>query len=125
MATALIIDDAPTVRTILARMVRSAGVDTLEAGDQESAVRICDEYKPDVLFLDLNLGETSGLDVLRDIRERGHTMPVVVVSAERGVHVVREVLEAGVVDFVAKPFLRERVMQAIKKAVPELSFLAS
>ena len=51
-------------------------------------------------------------------------MPVVV-SAERGVRAVREVLEAGVLDFVAKPFLRERVMQAIKKAVPEVSFLAS
>lgn len=125
MATALIIDDAPTVRIILGRMVRSVGLEPLEAGDQESAYEACAEHRPDVVFLDLNLGDVAGLDVLRGIRERGHTMPVVVVSAERGVRMVREVLEAGVVDFVAKPFLRERVLQALKKAVPELSLLAS
>ncbi len=122
MPTALIVDDAPTVRTILARMVRTAGFDTLEAGDEPAALRVCAEHAPDVLFLDLNLGTASGLDVLRALREQGNAIPVIIVSAERAVRVVREALAAGVVDFVAKPFQRDRVLAALKRAVPQSQF---
>lgn len=125
MPSALIVDDAPTVRAVLARMLRLEGIATFEAGDLRTMDAIRDEHHPTVLFLDLNLGEVSGLDVLRSMREQGDQTPVVVVSADRGVRVVQEVLSMGVVDFIAKPFERERVLRALRRAVPELAAIAS
>lgn len=121
--SALIVDDAPTVRVVLGRMLRHAGVDTFEAGDERTMESIREAHQFDVVFLDLNLGNVNGLDLLREMRRRGDRTPVVVVSAGRSVRVVQEVLTAGIVDFIAKPFERERVIRALRRAVPELALI--
>lgn len=70
------------------------------AGDAYEAVDLIDELEPDVLTLDVNMPKMNGLEFLRRIMAQ-HPMPVVVISSSE--NRVLEALEAGAVDFVAKP----------------------
>lgn len=119
MPSALIVDDMAIVRTTLSRIVATVGLEVLEAPDAESALDTYRRETPAVVLLDLHLGATDGLEVPRSLRTLNNSVRVIIVSAERGVATVRDVLEAGAVDFVAKPFVKARVIAARKRAVPE------
>ncbi len=118
MALALIVDDMSIVRTTLGRIVSTVGFEPVEAPDAASALQLYRHRLPDVVLLDLHLGPADGLDVLRSMRTLNDSAPVIVVSGEHGVVVVRDALEAGAVDFVVKPFMKERVIRALNRAVP-------
>lgn len=118
MPTALIADDMAIVHTILGRIVSAAGFTVVEATDAKSASETFGVRAPDVVLLDLNLGAADGLDVLRPLRTADQAARIIVVSAERAAVKVRDVLEAGAVDFVAKPCTKERVTAALKRTVP-------
>lgn len=118
MALALIVDDMSIVRSSLGRIVATVGFEAVEARDAESALHSYTHHGPDVVLLDLHLGAADGLDVLRTMRTLDASAQVIIVSGERGLVVVRDAFEAGAVDFVAKPFMKERVISALKRAVP-------
>ena len=91
----------------------AAEVDTelvAEAADGESAVRVIDETRPDVVLLDVALPECSGFDVLDRIQ---HTPEVVFTTAHRE-HAI-SAFELGAVDYLLKPFARERLSAALQR----------
>lgn len=59
---------------------------------------------PDIMFLDINLPDRSGLDVLRQIRRYDPTAYIVMLSAQNNLNTILEALECGAAGFVAKPF---------------------
>lgn len=81
-ATALIIDDSPTVVAALRKILRSAGYVTRDAGDAEQGLTMLAEIKPDLIFLDIVLPGMNGFGALRVIRKDPTTqhIPVIMVS---------------------------------------------
>ena len=81
-ATALIIDDSPTVVAVLRKILRSAGYVTKDAGDAERGLAIIAEAKPDLIFLDIVLPGMNGFGALRAIRKdpSAQHIPVVMIS---------------------------------------------
>jgi CheY-like chemotaxis protein len=79
----LIIDDDAWIRTILAELLASEGLEILEAGDGRRGLILAEERCPDVILLDLALPGRSGLEVMHDLKRRQPTseIPVIVVSA--------------------------------------------
>ena len=112
----LIADDDRLVRTMLGDLLVELGHSVVAAQDGAEAVRFCDRESPDLLILDFLMPRLSGLDALRQIRER-HGIPAVLITAInqgslRGVDGLDQV--QGLLE---KPFSRKSVEAAIARAV--------
>ena len=111
--TALVVDDEPLARRALLGLV--AEVPWLnavgEAADGQEAVRLLDALTPDLVFLDIQMPELSGLDVL----ERTTHEPAVVFTTAFDTYAVAA-FELGALDYLLKPFGRERFHAALDRA---------
>ena len=110
---ALLIEDEPLARRQLREL--AAGVPWLscvgEAGDGAAAVRAIDELRPDLVFLDIRMPELSGLEVL----ERTEHEPAVIFTTAFDQYAVAA-FELGALDYLLKPFGRERFLAAVDRA---------
>ena len=121
MARVLIVDDDANARLTVVRGLTAQGFETVEAANGEAALSSIESDKPDLVVLDINLPEMSGLDVLREVR-RTHALPVILLTG-RDEEIDRVVgLELGADDYVVKPFsVRElvaRVGSVLRRAQP-------
>lgn len=100
----LIVDDSPTSRAVLSRMVVASGKGVVvgEAANGEEALRLTASLHPDVIILDLEMPRMDGFTFLRLLMARRPT-PVIVVSSNFHKSDVFKALELGALDFVAKP----------------------
>jgi two-component system phosphate regulon response regulator PhoB len=112
--TVLIVDDEQDLRDLVDFNLRQAGYRTRQAAGGASALASCRAERPDIIVLDLNLPDVSGLDVCRTLRAQPNTgdVPIVMLTA-RGGEIDRVVgFEAGADDYVVKPFsVRELVLR--------------
>jgi two-component system phosphate regulon response regulator PhoB len=110
----LIVDDEADLRDLVDFHLRQAGYRTLQAAGGAAALSICNRERPDIVLLDLNLPDVSGVDVCRTLRAQPETrdVPVLMLTA-RGGETDRVVgFEVGADDYVTKPFsLRELVLR--------------
>ena len=100
----LLVEDEPGLVLTLTDRLRSEGYDVGSAGDGPSGLALATRERWDVILLDVMLPGVSGFDVCRDMRQRGVTTPVVMLTA-RG-QVVDKVLglKLGADDYLTKPF---------------------
>jgi DNA-binding NtrC family response regulator len=117
MGQVLVVDDERGVQESL-RLLLKDEHDVVTASSVDEALRVLDGHRPDVILLDLVMPGRSGLDLLRELAERGDGPPVVVVSATRAIPPAIEAMKLGAVDFVTKPFeveaLRIKVRQILE-----------
>jgi diguanylate cyclase (GGDEF)-like protein len=115
----LIIDDNEAIRAALARIVRGAGYECDTAGCSTAARRRLAAGDIDVALCDLRLGSESGVDLLRAIAAEHERTACVAVTGVDDPAVVSDVLAAGAVGYVAKPFkpsdIRIALQQALKR----------
>ncbi len=103
MPLVLIADDSMFQRFMLSKIVREAGYETLEAKNGQECIDLGLEKRPDLVILDLNMPEKSGLDVLSAFREAGCDTPVLVLTADIQ-STTRELCEQlGAAGFLNKP----------------------
>lgn len=115
-ATALIIDDSPTVVAALRKILRSAGYVTKDAGDAEQGLAMIAEAKPDLIFLDIVLPGMNGFGALRAIRKDPSTLHIPVVMISGNEHATEQFYanKIGADDFMKKPFSRFEVFAHIE-----------
>jgi DNA-binding LytR/AlgR family response regulator len=111
----LIVDDEPVARQILREELTLVPTVSLigEAKDGPEAVRMIVDLQPDLVFLDLQMPEFDGFEVVR--RLRGTRLPVIVVVTAFHQHAL-EAFEAGAIDYLLKPVSKERLEKAIDRA---------
>lgn len=114
---ALIIDDSPTVVFALKKILRSAGLITLEALDAETGVEIARTEKPDLIFLDIILPGVNGFAALRTLRRDPLTrhIPVIMISGNEQATELFFGSRIGADDFMKKPFSRFEVFARIER----------
>jgi len=88
-----------------------------EAMNGMSALSFVRDSTPDVVMLDIKMPEMDGLEVLRNLRERGHEMPVIIITGHGDVSTAMEATRAGAFDFLEKPLQRDRVLVSLRNAV--------
>jgi len=120
----LIADDEPVAREILREHAESiAGIEIVgEAGTGAETLQRILELKPDLVLLDLEMPELSGLAVVRSLKGR-HTPIIVFVTAYEQ-HAL-EAFEVGAMDYLLKPVRRERLEKTVEKARRQLPGPAS
>lgn len=120
MATVLIADDSAYARRLLRHALETGGHAVIEADTGMAAIESFFLHQPDVVLLDLTMGDLDGLDVLRRIRELQPAARVIVVSADVQRSTAVNVQAAGATQFIGKPASREVLLDAIAAALDEV-----
>jgi two-component system, chemotaxis family, chemotaxis protein CheY len=117
MKRLLVVDDALFMRKMICGVAAEAGWQVVaEAGDGAEAVALYQQHHPDLVTMDLVMPIMGGLEALRQIRAFDPRAQVVVVTALDQKQSLMESIRDGAIDFIVKPFERERVLALLAKA---------
>ena len=114
MSRILIAEDEARLASFLEKGLRSSGFVTTVVGDGIAAESLARDEDFDLLILDLSLPGKDGLDVLRDLREAGERLPVIVLTARGDPGDRVEGLESGADDYLPKPFHFEELVARVR-----------
>ena len=113
----LVVDDEPAIRRLLRVGLTSEGYAITEAATGREAIVRLDADKPDLVILDLGLPDMSGQELLRQWRERGLTLPIVILSSRTDEAGIVDALEHGADDYVVKPFGMKELAARLRVAL--------
>lgn len=111
------IDDDDAIRASLSFLLKSAG---FPAVAYESAVEFLAQQENvgnGCIITDIRMPEMSGLELVRKLKDRGATAPVIVITGHGDVPLAVEAMKAGVFDFLEKPFDDEALLTAVRSAL--------
>lgn len=112
----LIADDSSTLRKILRGLLEEISPDVIihEASDGAQTLQMVSDYSIDVIFLDVNMPEISGIEALQLLRKKGDNIFVTLMSTEADEAVIAAGSELGSYDFLKKPFGRDEVERILR-----------
>jgi two-component system OmpR family response regulator len=114
---ALIIEDDQTIADFVARGLREAGFAVDLAADGERGLALAADEPYDIAIVDLMLPKRDGLAVIDELRRRGRTTPVLILSARRSVDDRVRGLQAGGDDYLTKPFAFAELLARVQALV--------
>ena len=112
-----VIDDDPDMRGALSKLFHSVG---LRVDAFASAAELLQRELPDIpscFVLDVRLQRSSGLDLHSELRRLGIETPVVFITGYGDIHMSVQAMKAGAVDFLAKPFRDQEILDAVSGAI--------
>ncbi len=114
----LIVDDSSTMRKIVTRSLRQAGLDfdqILEAGDGQQALDLLQNQSVDIILSDINMPNMDGIEFLRQkaANDAIKAIPVVMITTEAGTDILEEAKSLGAAGSIKKPFTPDQVCETI------------
>jgi two-component system chemotaxis response regulator CheY len=105
----LVVDDSGVMRKIIARSLSALGVESIEeASDGKDALETFGDGSGfDLVITDWNMPEMDGLELTKALRGQGATLPIMMVTTEAEKESVLQAIQAGVNDYLVKPFDNE------------------
>jgi DNA-binding response OmpR family regulator len=113
MPRILIAEDDPHIASFIEKGLRANGFNVLLATSGEEAERLGMSGEFDLLILDIGLPDRDGFHVLQDLRAKGKTLPVIILTGRRDRDVVA-FLEEGADDYLPKPFRFEELLARLR-----------
>src|SRR4051794_30140701 len=113
----LIIDDEASIRESLQTLLELEGFTVEVAGTGEEGLSKIAEQPMDLVLLDLALPERSGMEILRDIRDRDPLLPVIMITAYGTVENAVTAMQSGASNFVQKPWDNEKLIADVRAIV--------
>jgi len=110
----LVVEDEPSIRTLLESTLRLTGYEVTSTGTGRSALTETERLVPDLVLLDVTLPDLDGFEVTRRLRAAGNDVPVLFLTARTGLGDRLTGLNAGGDDYVPKPFSIEEVLLRIE-----------
>jgi two-component system chemotaxis response regulator CheY len=112
----LVADDSNTMRKIILRNLQAIGVPSaVEASDGNEAVQTFIPGHFDLVLTDWNMPGKSGLEVVREIRAKDAKIPIIMITTEAEKSRVVQAIQAGVSDYLVKPFTAETLREKLEK----------
>jgi signal transduction histidine kinase len=115
MANVLLVDDEPSIRLTMGEFLKRAGYSVSIAADYDSAAAHNPEDL-DVAVVDINLPGKSGIQLLQKLVSTEIYVPVIMITGEPNVSVIPEIVRAGAYDFIAKPIVKDVLLNAVRRA---------
>lgn len=113
MAKVLLAEDDPTMRSLLRTLLKMEGFEVLTLNEESDVPAAVQREKPDVLLMDVRLGDQNGLEILDAIRrDRGLSNLRVVMTS--GLNMRDECMRQGANAFLLKPFMPDELLKLLK-----------
>jgi two-component system chemotaxis response regulator CheY len=114
----LLVDDSSTMRKIISRSLRQAGLDfgeIYEAGDGQEALVMLEKESIDIVLSDINMPNMNGIEFLREKSNRPSIkdIPVFMISTETGEDIIGEAKSLGAIGALKKPFTPDKVNEVL------------
>lgn len=116
----LVVDDDCTCRSIVQRMLKKLGIRADAASNGLEAISALEEKSYDMVLMDIQMPEMNGIEATKAIRERWPLRPRIIVVSDCSAKTYRGLcLDAGAVEFLAKPAKMAEICAAISRHLPE------
>jgi FixJ family two-component response regulator len=112
-----VVDDDPSIRRAIKRLVESVGLRVEGFGSAQEFLRSQRPDAPSCLVLDIRLPGISGLDFQRELREANIHSPIIFISAHGDIPMTVRAMKAGAVEFLTKPFRDQELLDAIQQGL--------
>jgi len=117
--TILIVDDNREIVAALSDVLKSRGYVVLTAYDGAKGLELAMAQSPDLILLDWNLPELSGMQVLQALRGKGYQAPVILMTVYGSESIAVQAFKLGVRDYIRKPVRMPETLDAVEKALAE------
>ncbi|MCS6859120.1 MAG: response regulator [Abditibacteriales bacterium] len=119
MPKILVVEDEPENQLAIRVILTVEGFEVVSVEDGRLALQAAQEQQPDLILLDVMMPEINGFEVLAQLRQHETTrgIPVIMLTALAQRADVAKAVEAGVDDYVAKPFEPDDLIERIRKAI--------
>lgn len=112
----LIVDNVKFIRDLIRSTLANQGYSHFFEGENgHEAFEMFQKEKPDIVIMDIEMKGMNGLDALREIRKEDKTTPVIIMTGNPTENYVKQAVEFGMTDFVAKPLDVNRLISVIQK----------
>ena len=114
-----LVDDDASIRWVLERALRQAGMHTTSFEEAESALAALGRAEPDVLVTDIRMPGRSGLDLLEEIRASRPKLPVIVMTAHSDLESAVAAYQGGAFEYLPKPFDIDQAVELVRRAAAQ------
>lgn len=116
-ARILVIDDEENIRFTFESFLLDEGYDVATAKDYHDAMAKIDKSSFDLIFADIILDDKDGIDILRYVKEKNLTCPVVMITGAPDIRTASDALRLGAFDYISKPVLQDALLRVTKVAL--------
>jgi UDP-3-O-acyl N-acetylglucosamine deacetylase len=117
MATVLVVDDEPEIRTSLRGILAEEGLRVLEAADGRQALAMIERESPELVILDIWMPEVDGLQVLQQLHGDAPPPAVIMISGHGNIETAVKATKLGAFDFIEKPFSLDGLLRVVNRAL--------
>lgn len=115
----LVVEDNRRAGTMYEDFLDSLGCKVLKSANASEALEYIKEERLDLVILDYRLPDASGIEVLKAIRKKSATLPVVMITGIHDIQILRDAMENGATRFLTKPVLKDKLLEAMELALEE------
>jgi DNA-binding NtrC family response regulator len=113
----LVVDDDENILFAFREVFKKDNINSLEAANAQSALDIIQNEQPEIVFLDINMPNMSGLELLNIIREKNYTVPVIIMTGQGTMQTAIQSMKAGAFQYILKPISVSIIREEISKAL--------
>lgn len=115
--TVLVVDDIGMMRSIIRETLQGAGIQVVaEAANGREALQMYTRLHPNIVVMDITMPVMNGIEALRRIRAFDPGAKIIMCSSMSQQRYIVKSIQLGARDFIVKPFKKQRIVSAVKKA---------
>ncbi|MEP3837637.1 MAG: response regulator [Algibacter sp.] len=112
----LVIDDEQTVLMPINKRLEELGYQVCTTPDAIDGILLFDSFKPNLVIVDINMPEISGIEFINHIRiKKNESLPIIVLSGNTEDDVIKEAFKLGINDYIKKPICLDDICSRIKR----------
>jgi DNA-binding NtrC family response regulator len=113
----LIADDEAKIRKVMSLLLRDEGYDVLAVDNGVSAVNEAERFNPDLVLLDHQMPDMTGMEALKQIKTKLPATVVIIITAHGSISLAVNAIKDGAYDFIEKPFDNDQLLLTVRRAI--------
>ena len=121
MIKILVVDDEPEICDFLKSFFEERNFDVRTASSGEEAIQTADTFCPQVILLDIKMGDMDGLTVLKQVKQKDPKVKVIMVTALETTEKIEAAMRLGADNYITKPLSLEYLENEVKEKIASLT----